>query len=434
MNLSLIAFQPLAYAAGAAGAPLYAGTLAVDGGFPAPSTYGVKSLSDILAGLIGGDRQRLKAALVALALGLSALNGEARAATLDQAREITLYKEGDIDWQDGQDLKSFDLRRDFPVLRYVLRVKGRLAVSGGTTDGTIQADSLRNVLSRIRLEGTRQGKSLLIKDYSGALCFRAAQFFHGTTPEYSVGGYGDSGEQEVVGNYDFSIEYDLDFQAPAFQDPFGDATILDAYRFSQLRLRLTTSDPGDFVSGGDRDHAFFASGGGTGVPTIELAAEVASDVDTDVSVFSLYTEIFKTVDVSSDARDLTQGADFDPGGFISRVLLRAVSLEASSGLLTLDDTVINRIRLEGAQQTFWENTWAAAQQKMKTQLGIETVPAGYNLMHFMPEGDPTTALDTRPLAARNVKLQNHVDSNGAGNGAGDSATLEFLQQRILPVG
>lgn len=336
-------------------------------------------------------------------------------------------------WVDGTDLTPAELRRDAAVTHHNIRVRGQVHIA--TAAGlAIQGEGILEILKLIEVRGVSYGKDVPLKRFSGAICYRLAQWLHGTTGYVSDGGLAAGGG--ATGSYNFEANFQVDWRAPGHMDPFPDLSTLLTWQYSQLLLQITTADPSDIVVPDTTTVTLFrrygsSAGAGVadGVPTIEVSAMVAKDIDPRNALMSRYTEVSKFVDVTAAGTDLTANAKLDPGGLLVRAFQRVTTEDAVTGT-ALSDTLIANLRLEAGDEELHNSNWSIAQRRMKQELGIETIPAGYNAFLFTPDGDVRTGFDTRQLAAEGLQLdlQTHIDSNGTAV----SGTMEMLQQRYLP--
>lgn len=350
------------------------------------------------------------------------------------ARETLPFREGNVDWFDGRQLRPFDLRREFLDMRINVRVTGQVLLTSAAVK-TVNAEGLRGLFTNIRMVGTKAGSPLTPKDYSGIMCWRTAHLLNGAKPElFPTTGAGaplDTGGAIVNGSYPFRVTFPLEFLAPYIQDPLADMFGLDSWRFAQLRLLLTTTSLADLIIASTVGDELTDPTGVSGThPFVELIADVATDVEQDTALVSLYQETERVIDVGTANGNQTNGADFNINSFTARLVQRSFG-EDAAGLRTNRDTIIERFELETSRQTHYDSLWTVGQQKTKTELSLEEMPAGYNIPNWVPQGNPDTGIDTRGHAAKGARLQGHVDTNG--NQAADTtSTLLVLQQEMLP--
>ena len=303
--------------------------------------------------------------------------------------------------------------KDYFIHSFIISLTFRLAISGGTTNGTITAEAGQNLVERFEVSGNHKA----LGDYTRLLLQGSHVWQRGNifkSFNHTRTGVPASG---AIANNDITIVYNLPL-VPARARPEEQIFyLLDAPMWNSLNLFVDWSDANSAVSGGDRTLALSAFGSATGTPTLTVTRVVAKLKGDRLKLSPIpVRETFKQIDISAGFADglITP---INPGNFIKELMLvtgviatGASAPKAGDNFLTMSDNIYSRVKIKRDDVIQRDTPWFELQNFSGAQLELGIAwPSGYNLIDFN-NCDPNsrtlaTSYDTRQLALQNLRFE-----------------------------
>ncbi len=333
-----------------------------------------------------------------------------------ERREIKI---GEIPYSGGgTEYKALPL--DYPLIGLALRLAGRLDVSAGTTSGTPWSENPMTLIERIRIFGSKQGGAVEIVNLDAASIYKLAHILRG-----SAGDIAAVADGSVI-TTDFLAEIFVPLSIPRLIEEAVQGSLLPAYWFDNLQLEIKFRDgtlvsDGGLISGGDRTLVLTAYGSGAGVPNVSIVGIQVSNIDTRI-----HNPVLHKIYKKSLVTEVVEAARKEPlnrGGFYRAMMLKAF---ADTGARVLTDALITNAKLlvSGNSRRDWP--WIQLRSNNKMELELESMPTGYGIFDFCPDGSPSTMLDTTRYAQIGTSLELELALAGAADNRVDVITLEAV--------
>ena len=312
---------------------------------------------------------------------------------------------------------SMEIPRDLALARIILRMSGRLAISGGTVDGTPFAENPATLIERFRLTGIGPAGAEVIKNLIPASSHVLETLLKGTEPErVQVGA--------TVGNHDFMQTFSINFAMPDYEHQLAMSTILIAPNYETLNLEVQWRDENSLISGGDRALALTEYGKNTGVPYIDVEVHQLREyeIPEDIEVFPVFREGFKAnISLAQAVTDLRVGL---PLGHLYRGLLLKTKID--TGARPLTDVAITKFALERAGVVERRHKWEQLRSENKEDYHLEIMPPGYCFVDFTPASNPEDLLDTVDMAGVGQTLDLVIEAPGTPDAELEVSLLEIV--------
>ena len=321
-----------------------------------------------------------------------------------------------IDYARGQAV-SVNIPRDLALARIILRMLGRLTISGGTVNGIPFAENPATLIERIRVIGIGPAGAEIIKNLIPTSSHVLQTIFQGTEPERVQVGAG-------VGAYDFAQTFSINFMMPDYEHELSVSTVLIAPGYETLNLEIQWQDENSLVSGGDRTLTLSEYGKDTGVPYIDVEIHQLREyeIPEDIEVFPVFREGFKSnISLAHAVTDLRVDL---PLGHLYRGLLLKTKID--DGARPLTDAAITRFDLEYAGTVERRHKWDQLRAENKENYKLEVMPSGYAFIDFTPKSNPEDLLDTFGMAGAGQTLDLIVESPGIANAKLEISLLEII--------
>lgn len=308
--------------------------------------------------------------------------------------------------------------KDYFIYAFLLRLRYRVAVSGGTVSGTVVAEAGQNLIERLEISGQHKifgdWVRLLLQ---GSHLYQMGSIVAGFPFERSLGGLAGA-----VGNYDVSVSIYVPLVPPRIRPEEQLMYLLDAPLWNSLQLYVDWGGIGTPISGGDRTVAIQGFGG-TGNPELvvhRIVAKLRGDRFNlnPIPVKQTYKE--KLLDTAIADGLVT---DINVGNFLrSLFLITGVQATGASAarvgrnFLTLSDAIYSRVKIKKDDVASHDVDWIANQQieAARKQLGFAW-PSGYNAFDFAEDDTIVSAFDTREIALQKLRLELQGDTTGLAN-------------------
>ena len=309
---------------------------------------------------------------------------------------------------------------DYPLIGLALRLDGRLVISAGTTSGTPWSENPMSLIERIRVYGSKQGGAVEIVNLAAAEIYALAHIFGGVAGDITA--VADGADATT----DFLADIFLPLSIPRTVEEAVMGSLLPAYWFDDLQLEIkfrdgTLTTIGGLISGGDRTLALTAYGSGSGVPNVSIVGIQVDNIDTQIHnpvLHKMYKKSLVTEVVESARKE-----PLNRGGFYRALILKAF---ADTGARVPSDTLITNSKLlvSGNAKRDWP--WRQLRSQNKAEYELESMPTGYGVFDFTPNGDPSTMLDTTRYAQRGISLEMELALAGSADDRVDVITLEAV--------
>lgn len=289
---------------------------------------------------------------------------------------------------------QLDIPRNHVFKRLLIRLSGRLVISGGTTNGTLNSEDCLALLPSIRV--VRNGSEIL-QDLDGGSMVKAATFNNGTAPRIVAIG------SPAPGTYDFSASIPVDFSSERLYTP--GMTLAKAVGTSSFQLHLTWGSTASLISGGDRVLTLTAFGSGSGSPSAIVHGVEIMDLSGTFGD-KVLRAINKPVTITQP--------DFEMILTTGPLYRRLIFKSWTQSQFVLVDNLVNSLRVvvDGALYLADRYSWSVLQDHNKEVYGLETAPVGYAVLDFAEDGNPQGLLNT--AGASEIKVLADV-TLGTGN-------------------
>ena len=323
---------------------------------------------------------------------------------------------GRVDYARGQAV-SMSIPRDLAISRIVLRLSGRLRVSGGTTDGVPFVENPATLIERIRVTGIGPAGAEIVKNLVPASSHVLETLLKGTEPErVQVGA--------TVGTHDFVQTFTINFAMPDYEHELSMSTILIAPNYETLNLEVQWRDEGSLIFGGDRALALNEHGKNTGIPYMDVEVHQLREyeIPEDIGTFPVFREGFKgNISLTEATTNLRIGL---PLGHLYRGLLLKTKIDAQERPLT--DAAISRFAVERAGIVERRHEWGQLRAQNKEDYHLEAMPPGYTFVDFTPTSNPEDMLDTVGMAGVGQTLDLVVEAPGTPDAKMEISLLEII--------
>ncbi len=322
---------------------------------------------------------------------------------------------------------------DYFVYAFLLRLRYRVAVSGGTTSGTVVAEAGQNLIERVEISGNHKVFGDWVRMLlQGSHLYQLGNIFQGFVHERSLGGLAGA-----IGNYDIAVTAFVPMIPPRVRPEEQLLYLLDAPLWNTLNMYVDWGGIGTPISGGDRTIAIQGFGG-TGAVELVVTRLIAKLKDDRFKLNPIpMKQTYRSLDVTST---ISAGriVDINVGNFLRSIhFVTGVAATGASAatrgdnFLTLSDAILNRFQIKRDDIDQHDTDWIANQQieAARKQLGI-TWPAGYNLRDFAEDETIVTAYDTREIALQKTRFDLYGDLTGAAN---QKLHLLFTELGGIPV-
>lgn len=334
--------------------------------------------------------------------------------------EAQRRKIGDIAYEAGGQ-KYLDLPKDFPYQGLNLRLAGRLVISGGTTSGTPWEENPMTLIERLRVFGTKAGGAVEIINCDAATLRELDRILTGAPGEITTVSAG------AAATYDFVVDIEVPLSGVRLADEAVVASMLPGWIFDNLQIEIKWRDGistsnGGLISGGDRTLALTAYGSGAGSPSISVMAKQALNIDPQAHnpvLCKIYKKTLVTENQESSKKDA-----LNKGNYYRGLLFKAYT---DSGARALSNSFLSNLKLliSGNAKEDWPFMQLRAENKR--EFTLETLPNGYAILDFVPNGDPSTMLDSSEFSVNGISFETELNIASAASGQRvDVVTLETV--------
>jgi hypothetical protein len=301
-----------------------------------------------------------------------------------------------------------ELDKNYCFREIILKLKGSITISGGTTNGTPKDSNPLQLIKSI--EVLRNGKDTLIKLPADYL-HRLNHIWYGARPPISGLSSGD-----VQTDTSVYAEVRIPFLNLRGIKPID--TLLKAKGLSSLQLIIDiASSASVLVSGGDRTIA-------VGSTPFELEITTLEEVGIEDFVFGdMKKSLVASALVNASSTEF-QIKPIPVGNEWKAFVIVACEDEIPK------NTIINNIQLKSGSEVFYNISGEQLRYMNKAQFGLESMPDGYYVLDFMADGMLNQILDVRKGTGRET-LEFVLDVNKlSGDTKIDVIGLEYLRPAV----
>lgn len=300
-----------------------------------------------------------------------------------------------------------NLPRDFFYAGLRFRFSASVAISAGTTNGTVADENPQRFLNRVLVHATGGGRGVQLKNMRGEHMLRTPQLLAGQEPNIvplTSGAVATTPVSCVLDSYFALIS--------AYADaPTSRATVLNPRLFGALQLEVLAGSALDFVNGGDRTIAINAA-------VVDVyALQVVGYQPTTAPLLYIEQLLFRASTAALATQQAFQTAI--PIGRLYRYLGFRTTNEAANVRQPVDDTfgafmlkagptIIKQYRAfnEYAMSNRMQNQVITATNPAGLNpLGSQSNPVvGYYMFDFLNGGEIGALLDTRRFPQRGITI------------------------------
>lgn len=282
---------------------------------------------------------------------------------------------GEKSFTAGQ-LTSYELPRNYSLDRLKFRLTAQLSRTVGTVGAPRDVSGAQLIK---KIEVVKNGQESL-KVIDAETLHRFCQIRYGTQPYYSVPTTWDG--FDVQANIDFIIDFHLDFGMWRALQRFD--TLLDTtWRGSiqTLDLHITWGQLADVMT-----TAFDGTVTAPVNPSVSVASEEYIDPD---AIAGEYTENREY----GIRKVITADNPKEPHKFNIGNRFRSFIIKTQSDDVLRND-ILNNVKIVTGSNVMKNRKGLALREENKSYCGLETMPTGYYLLEFCPNGHLTRSINT----------------------------------------
>lgn len=338
------------------------------------------------------------------------------------------YNAGIINYIEGGVPPLLDLPTDYALHSLRCRFSGRLkitAAEGGDDAGVPYVENPLSLIERIRIFGSKPGGAVEIINDDAASIFRLMHEMEeqeGSLVEIASG---------AAGSTDFvaDLTIPLSVIGKKVKDRWRAMSLLPAWWFSELKMEVkfrqgTSVDPavnGGMISGGTNTLALTSYGSDAGVPSINVVAIQATNINKPKHK-PLLMKIYKTMEVT-EAVESQHRVKLNRGNYYRAVMVKTFT---DTDERPVSNTILKNIQVAVAGNAEKDWPFLQLQDDNKKSFGLSAIPEGYAIIDFCKEGNLKTMLDTRAMSANGTTLETILDVNGAAGNRTEVHSIEVL--------
>lgn len=282
---------------------------------------------------------------------------------------------GEKTFSAGQ-LSSFELPRNYSLDRLKFRLTAQLSRTAGST-GAPKDVSGAQLINKIEL--IKNGRES-IKVLDAETLYRLCQLRYGAEPHYDVASSWDG--FDVQSNIDFVLDFWLDLGMWKALQRFD--TLLDTtWRggISTLDLHITWGQLQDVMTG-----AFDGTVSADVTPAVSVSSEEYIDPDATPGEYAENREY-------GIRKVITANNPKEPHRFNIGNRFRSFVIKTQSDDVLRND-ILNNVKILSGSDVYKNRKGLALREENKMYCGLETMPTGYYLLEFCPDGHLTRSINT----------------------------------------
>lgn len=298
------------------------------------------------------------------------------------------------------------LPRNYALRQLLLRLKGTVDVTAGTTAFTQLSQGVANLLSNIRVR--RDGKDTMFA-LGGQLTYELNKILYGTPNAITLAAITNATNVAV------NATMIVPFENIRGVNPFD--TLLKGAGLSSLDLLIDTVAASNMFYGGDGTVAVNSA--------FTLSVDVMEEVGANNFIFGdIRTYLAQKIAVTAASNNF-QIKPISVGNFYKGFLLFVEDAGVPS------DSVITNIKLKSGSEVFIDIPAADLKDDNKRHFGITTLSTGVYYIDLMPDGRLNQCLDVTPASGRESLEFELVTAAPGGTCNISVVALEYIPPQVV---
>lgn len=298
---------------------------------------------------------------------------------------------GERSFTAGQ-MSSYELPRNYSLDRLKFRLTAQLSRTAGSTGAPMDLSGAQLIKG---IEVVKNGRETL-KGLAAETLMRLCELRYGTPCHYDVASTWDG--FDVQSNIDFIMDFWLDFGMWRSLQRFD--TLLDTtWRggITTLDLQVTWGQLQDVMTS-----AFDGVVSADVTPVVSVSTEEYIDPDADPGEYAENREYGIRKVIAAD--NPKEQHKFNIGNRFRSFVIKTYSDDV------LRNDILNNVKIMTGSDVLKNRAGLALREENKIFCGLETMPTGYYLLEFCPDGHLTRAINT--LGMSDLTCEMNVTKKG----------------------